>query len=1135
MSVNRFVRNSYLIAVFIFVILFQSCSDTTTPPNRFELLTGQSTGLFFINSPAPSQYFNAFNFMYFYNGGGVAVGDFNNDGLQDLYFTANLAPNKMFLNQGNFKFKDVTRESRMEGIEGWTTGTTVVDINNDGMLDIYVCQIGEYATVRGKNQLYVCQGIENGIPVYKDLASEYGIDFSAFSTQASFFDYDLDGDLDMFLMNYSLHQNGTFGQRWTFIGKQHPTSGDRLLKNEHGKYIDVTIESNIHSMVIGYGLGIATSDIDLDGWPDIYIGNDFHENDYLYINQKDGTFKEVVTEQMMHTSRFSMGVDIGDINNDGLSDIFSLDMHPEDPVILKSSLGEDELGAFNFKLGYGYNYQYARNNLQINNGNGTFTEIGMYANVHASDWSWTPLLFDFDHDGYKDLFISNGIPRRMNDIDYITWREMNEDFKWKAQLDNLAEEDLVALEQMPEIKLPNKFYLNQKNLSFKDIAPQILNNKNTYSNGAAYADFDNDGDLDIVVNNSQDNPFIYKNLTIEQEQEREQNKYLSIVFNGPPNNIDGIGAKVAVFKNKEILVYENYPVRGYQSNVQIGTHVGLGDISELDSIIVIWPDHKFEKLNDLNFNMRLEVKYKNDLPDVDFLKLRLPQEKNIEFSDISDESGIDFKHVENQFVEFKRERLIPQAVSTDGPALAIGDVNCDGSEDVFIGGAKRRTSGIYIQNSNGTFSRKPADLIEADETFEDVDAVFEDIDNDGDLDLAVASGGNEFWADSEFLTQRIYLNDGTGTFNDKLTLPGIYMTASCILPHDFNEDGLVDFFIGGRAVPKNYGIIPNSYLIANKGNGEFENVTGKVSRDLLNIGLVKDGAWSDIDLDGDQDLILATEWDAVKILINTEKIFEVRNVSLDKGWWNFILPYDFDQDGDMDILAGNAGENLKFKPTMEQPLKLYLKDFDNDGQLDQVLTYYVGGREIPFANYKELTKQFKFLEKRYPSSRELASEPLNEIFKNLKEAEVFEVNMLSSVLFENTGELKFIARRLPKEIQFSSLETGSVVKSDENESTKVILGGNFYGANIEMGRSDASYGHILTISRDNDLTAYPLGDLSIKGQIRRIAPIRIKDKTCFLLARNNESIVAIQPLTDESPSLISLVQTASSRYPVSRQ
>jgi hypothetical protein len=1115
MRSNNMTKFFHLIVGTSIILQLQNCSSKKEPLNQFELLTRERTGLSFINHPAPTQYFNAFNFMYFYNGGGVSVGDFNNDGFQDAFFTANLASNKMFLNKGNFEFEDVTEQAGIQGMDGWNTGTSVVDINNDGMLDIYVCQIGEYATVRGKNQLYVCQGIENGIPFYKDQAREYGIDFSMFSTQASFFDYDLDGDLDMFLMNYSLHQNGTFGQRWTFLGTSHPTSGDKLLRNENGRFVDVTSESGIHSMVIGYGLGIATSDINLDGWPDIYIGNDFHENDYLYINQQDGTFKEEVSEQMMHTSRFSMGVDIGDVNNDGLSDIFSLDMMPEDPIVLKSSLGEDELGAFNFKLGYGYNHQYARNNLQINNGNGTFSEIGMYADVYASDWSWTPLLFDFDHDGYKDLFISNGIPRRMNDIDYINWREENEDFSWKAQLDNLGEEDLVALEQMPEIKLPNKFYKNQKNLRFEDIGYCILSSQNTYSNGSAYADFDNDGDLDIIVNNSEDNPFIYKNLIVENNI--DDRNYLSFKFNGPALNINGIGAKVVVMKKREILTYENFPVRGYQSNMQIGLNVGIGDTSSIDSVLVIWPDRKYEKLHGIDYNTTIEISYKDELKEIDFRSLRIPRKKLIAFSDITEQSEVNHRHIENQFVEFKREPLMPHIVSIDGPALAVGDINADGLDDFFVGSSKRRKAGIFVQTQHGTFNQINTPLIDNDSTFEDVDAAFIDIENDGDLDLAIASGGNEFWGNSEFLTQRIYLNDGAGGFTDKIIFPEAFLTASCILPNDINNDGLIDFFIGGRAVPKNYGIIPESYLFLNTGNGKFKNISEKDGNSISRIGLVKDGAWVDIDKDGDSDLVLATEWEPVKVLINQDGVFNPMNISNDRGWWNFVLPYDFDQDGDIDILAGNAGENLKFKPTIKEPLKLYLKDFDNDGQLDQVLTYYLYGREIPFANYKELTKQFAFIQTKYPSSRTLAAATLPEIFgkKNLNEATILEANLLASVMYENTGSnFEFISHKLPPDLQFSSLEAAALIDLKNKSDTRVMLGGNFYGDNIEMGRSDASYGNIMAIDKTNNIKTYPLGELSIKGQIRKIATIQIDSNNCFLIARNDLPLVVIKPLID---------------------
>lgn len=1102
-----------LFIIFLVTLSFlKSCNFKTETRYQFELMNSEITGLYFNNSPEPSQYFNAFNFMYFYNGGGVAVGDFNIDGLQDIFFTSNMDANKMFLNDGDFEFRDVTMQSGVEGIEGWTTGTCVVDINNDGLLDIYVCQIGEYATMRGKNQLFVCQGIEEGIPVYKEMATEYGIDFSTFSTQAAFFDYDLDGDLDMFLMNYSLHQNGTFGQRKSFIGKVHPTSGDKLLRNDDGKFVEVTEQAGIHSMVIGYGLGIVTSDFNMDGWPDIYIGNDFHENDYLYINQQDGTFKEVINEQMMHTSRFSMGVDAGDINNDGLIDIFSLDMMPEDPVILKSSLGEDELGVFNFKLGYGYNHQYARNNLQLNNGDNTFTEIGMYAGVHASDWSWAPLFFDFNHDGYKDLFISNGIPRRMNDIDYINWREKDDDFKWKAQLENLEEKDLVALEQMPEIKLPNKFYENNANLRFIDIGRKVVGNLNTYSNGAAYADFDNDGDLDIVVNNCMDNAYIYKNLTVENNLPKRN--YLAIKLHDMPNNINGIGTKGVVFKNDEILIYENFPVRGYQSSVEIGIHMGLGDTTSIDSILIIWPDHKYQRVESPVFNSTATIYYDKNAKSFDFASLKPSKQHSVNFSDVTEETGIDFQHIENEFVEFKRERLMPHVVSSEGPALAVGDVNGDGLEDFFIGNSKRENSALYLQEKNGTFTRNHSPLLHMDSTYEDVSAVFVDIENDGDLDLVVASGGNEYWGDSEFLLQRIYINDGFGNFTSKLTFDNLYMTASCILPYDFNNDGLVDFFIGGRAVPKSYGLSPRSYLMKNVGNGNFIDVTSEIGNGMSKLGMVKHGIWIDVDNDGDKDLVLAIEWDNPKIFINENGRFEPHSISEDKGWWNFVLPYDFDGDGDIDFIIGNSGENHKLKPSKKQPIRLYIKDFDNNGQVDQLLTYYVKDKEIPFANYQELTNHFAFLKKKYPSSRDLAADDLNTIFgkKNLKESMLLEANIFSNVLLENTGNFTFTTHRLPDFTQFSTINTAAILPfSDDKTKSMVIIGGNFYGSNIEMGRSDASYGSMIQIDKRNNFTYSTLGNLVIKGQIRQIKPIMIKDVVHYLIARNDDTLLVIKP------------------------
>ncbi|MCB0549916.1 MAG: CRTAC1 family protein, partial [Phaeodactylibacter sp.] len=601
-----------LIGIVALALSISSCSGNRGEEYQFQLLRKEATGLDFQNELRQTPEFNALNYAYYFNGGGIAAADFNQDGLEDLFFTSNMGPNKLFLNRGGFQFEDVTEVAGMAGMGGWTSGASVVDINNDGLQDIYVSQLGDFNGIKGRNQLYVCQKVEDGVPVYLDEAPEYGLALVGFSTQAAFFDYDLDGDLDMYQLNHSLHQNGTFGQKKTFDGTQHPLAGDKLMRNDGGRFTDVTLESGILSTVVGYGLGVATGDINLDGWPDIYIGNDFHENDYLYINQKDGTFKESLNDQMMHTSRFSMGVDMADINNDGFDEVVSLDMHPDDPVILKSAQGENAYDVYNFKLGYGYNYQYARNNLQLNRGDGTFSEIALFAGMYATDWSWASLFLDFDHDGYKDLFISNGIPRRLNDLDYIKFRANNE-IRFKAHYNRMEEEDLAVVEKMPEIKIPNRFFRNSGQLRFEDIASRIQGNVPTYSNGAVYVDLDADGDLDLVTNNIEDEPFVYKNLTIEHH--KEHHDFLAVSLQGPPRNINAIGARLVVFKGKERLAAEHFPVRGFQSSVSVSRlHLGIGDAGTVDSVLLIWPDHTYQRLDGVQYNQWITLKWKPGLP-----------------------------------------------------------------------------------------------------------------------------------------------------------------------------------------------------------------------------------------------------------------------------------------------------------------------------------------------------------------------------------------------------------------------------------------------------------------------------------------------------------------------------------------
>ncbi len=1110
---RKSIRKAQQVLVWIgaTALAISGCSDNNPSDYQFELLRKDATGLDFENVLKASSEFNVFNYMYFFNGGGLAAGDFNRDGLVDLYFTSNMGPNKLFLNQGGLKFRDATAEAGLAGLDGWTAGASVVDINNDGLLDIYVSQMGDFQNIQGQNQLYVCQGIENGIPVYEDKAIQYNLDLVGFSTQAVFFDYDLDGDLDMYQLNHSLHANGTFGQKKEFANTRHPMAGDKLMRNDGQTFTDVTAQAGINSTVIGYGLGVVTGDINLDGWPDIYIGNDFHENDYLYINQKDGSFKEVLTEQMMHTSRFSMGVDMADINNDAFSEVISLDMLPADPYILKTSLGEDDYALFHFKLGYGYNHQFARNNLQLNMGDGAFSEIGIFAGIFATDWSWAPLLLDFDHDGFKDLFVSNGIPRRMNDIDYVSFRADNA-IRYKANTNNLEEADLVVVEKMPRIKLPNKFFRNTGKLRFQDLDGSIKGDLPTFSNGAVYADLDNDGDLDLVVNNIEDEPFVYRNLEIEKGQAGRS--YISFTFQGPPQNVDAIGATVVVFKGSEKLYYQNFPGRGYQSSVQCGLHIGIGDSSKVDSILLIWPDQSYQKLSGLAFNRNNELKWQPGLPKFDFSTLAARPAPAWQAADVTQSTGLDYVHEENPFVEFNREALIPHMVSTEGPALAVGDVNGDGLEDVFFGSAKRAHSRLYIQVAGGKFLERTPPAILLDSLFEDVDAVFADLENDGDLDLVVASGGNEYWDQHEALKQRAYINDGRGNFSaDKELFPGAFLTASCVLPADFNGDGLVDFFFGGRAVPWKYGKTPTSYLFENKGNGRFENVTSQIAEGLEKVGLVKNGTWADMDQDGDPDLVLAMEWGPVQFFLNENGRFKKQPLNEMKGWWNFVLPFDFDKDGDLDILAGNLGDNSKLRPTPAEPIRLYVNDFDDNEQVEQVLTYYLDGKETPFATFKEITQQMVSLKKKYLFSRDFAKASMEELFgkEKLEAADVLEANTLRSMYFENTGGLSFRALPLPDALQFSTLNAAGLYDFDGDGRLEVLLGGNFYENNIELGRYDANFGNILAIGPEGDFRVEPLGSLRVKGQVRRIKAINIGGKACFIMARNDGPVLVVQP------------------------
>ena len=1083
---------------------------------QFEMLDKSVTGLNFSNSLEPSLDLNIFNYLYYYNGGGVAAADFNNDGLVDLYFTANEKPNKLFINKGDFRFEDVTELAGVKGFEGWTTGVAAVDINADGLMDLYVNQVGKYRTLESHNQLYICERIDkNGVPHYTESSKDWGLDLVSFGTQAAFLDYDMDGDLDMYQMNHSVHQNGTFGRRFTFEDKPHPLSGDKLMRNDGDHFTDVTDGSGILSTVIGYGLGVAVSDINLDGWPDLYIGNDFHENDYLYLNQQNGTFKEVLTEQIRHTSRYTMGVDIADINNDAQNEILSLDMLPFDPTTLKRSQGEEGYAIFQFKLGYGYNHQYARNNLQLNNKNGTFSEIGMYSGVFATDWSWAPLFCDLNNDGYKDLFISNGIPRRMNDIDYINFLS-NDEIRYRIQTDNMEDSDLALMQKLPVMKLMNKIFINNKDLTFTDISNAVKGANTSFSNGAVYADFDSDGDLDIVVNNIEDFSYVYKNLTSENSP---QQKSVLVHLKGSSSNPNAVGSKIVLYTGQEVRIFENFTTRGFQSSIPASIFIGLGDgNSVIDSAFIIWPDRSFEEIELAQGLSAIKLEWKSGLPLFDYSRLNLSDpDPGGYIIDISNTAGIDVSHDENPFVEFNREQLIPYMVSAEGPALAVGDVNNDGLEDVFIGSAKVRQSTMLYQTDNG-FTRSDQPSIGLDSTYEDVDAELIDLNNDGRLDLVVASGGNEYWGDSEYLLPRAYLNDGTGEMHPiDGAFTDIFVTQGCIAPQDINNDGFIDLFIGGLAVPWNFGELPRSYLLINDGTGHFTDVTEEYSEDLQYAGFVKNATWVDLDNDNDHDLLLSLEWGPMTIYENKGGAFEKLEIEGTSGWWKFTLPGDFDGDGDIDFFAGNVGQNSKLKPSETCPITMYVNDYDDNGHIEQILTYYPDGKTCTILpTHMEVTKQLPDIKKEYLFAKEFATADIEEMFgaEKVKESLKYSVTLFDNSYFENKGNMQFERSALPPRLQFAPLNTAISYDFNNDGLQDVLFAGNFYENNIELGRYDADYGTIMLNSKDG-FKADSIVLLKLDGQFRRSSTLRLGEKTSFILTRNNDKPAVLMPAREQ--------------------
>jgi enediyne biosynthesis protein E4 len=1091
-----------LLLLLVYLLFSFSCKSESE--KRFELLNSADSGINFINELTPSPQLNIFNYLYFYDGAGVAAGDLNGNGLPDLYFTSNQGTNRLYLNRGDFKFEDVTDIAFKNTDNFWSTGVTLVDINGSGMLDIYVSNVTGYREFEGYNQLFINTGNdEKGIPIFEEKAAEYGINFSGLSTQAAFFDYNRNGLLDMYLMNHSLHEFGTYDSS-RIRQEHHPLSGDRFFRNDGGVFTDITEEAGIYSSKLGYGLGIGIGDVNQDGYPDIYIGNDFHEDDYLYVNNRDGTFTESLEDMIQHTSYSSMGNDIIDINNNGLLDIFSVDMLPEDYEKRQSAAEEDPLDIYNLKLSYGYKHKFSRNTLQLNRGNGKFSEIGMLAGVYATDWSWAALGADFNNSGYVDLFVSNGIKRRTNDIDYINFISLEET---QTQLrGELTEEDLKLAERAPEVKIPNNMFKNNGSLFFDDVTDEWGFHQRTFSNGAIYVDLNNDGDLDLVINNVNQPASVFRNMTREKFPD---SAYLKFKFNGPKGNTYGIGSKITIpMEDERVITRELFLSRGFQSAVEPVLHVGLDTLSVIPEIHIRWPDGKVQLLRNIDINQTLTVEYS---------EAAVPVGENTEpvssvelFKEITDELNFQYKHEENSYIEFNREALIPHMVSREGPALAVGDVDENGLEDFYAGGARRQPGSLFIQQHDGTFIEKQVPAFETDKEYEDVDAHFADFTGNTHSDLLVVSGGNEYSGSSEYMLPRLYINDGNGNFiRDHDRLPEIYLTGSVAAIADINKNGQLDIFIGARSLPWNYGKKPESYLLVNKGDGYFEVDKSEYGKQFSDLGLVTDARWADMDNDGRLDLVVASEWSNLKIVFNdvNKGVTTIPNSS---GLWNSVFLADLNNNGSPDILAGNLGLNSKFKAGETEPLRMYVNDFDGNGTVEQIITYIDGeGQERLFARKDELGEQMPYIHERFETYSEFANANLYEVVdrRRLDEALEYKVTDLRSSVFYN-NENGFTRKALPDENQFSPIYTFLVRDLNGNGNNDVISAGNFFEVNIQRGRYDADYGSVLINDGNGNLERFANCKINwyLTGQIRKIDVIHIGNTPVLILAKNDEKL-----------------------------
>lgn len=1118
-------RNIYSLLFLSLGIFFCACSSDTTDqstpvniddpipqapaydgPARFSLVSPDQSGVNFSNLINETYDYNILNFEYLYNGGGVAIGDINNDGLPDLYFTGTFIPNKLYLNKGNLQFEDITDAAGVAAADGFKTGVTMVDINADGWLDIYVCRTSKADDGNKDNRLF----LNNKNNTFTESAAKFGLKDNSNSNHANFFDYDLDGDLDLYLLNHRLGfkdatrmrlQQNPDGTTTRLIDPQSPFESDRLYRNNgNGSFTEVTEKAGLSNSA--FGLSATVSDLNADGYPDIYVANDYIEPDYVYINNGNGTFTDRYAEYLRHSSQNSMGCDIADFNNDGLVDIVVLDMVAEEHTRYKKLMNVMQLERYNALVQYGYGHQAGRNMLQLNNGNGSFSEIGQLAGMAATDWSWGALFADFDNDGYKDLYIGNGYKRDVTNLDYMTY--LRDSIERSGGVNQKRYPDLNEfLKIIPSTPLQNYMFRNRKDFTFEQVADAWGLPEKSFSNGSAYGDLDGDGDIDLVVNNIGDPSFVYENKSAGISG----SNYLQVNLQGPKKNTFGVGTKITVAYSDVSQFQELTPTRGFFSSSQHLVHFGLGSQTDGITVEVTWPDGKGERRSNVSSNQKLDFKY------ADAKKLDQPIVKQAPpiFEEATQALGIDYVHEENEYQDFNRERLIPHQLSKFGPKIAVGDVNGDGREDFFIGGAMQSAGALFIQSASGTFSRVSGNTWEGDKKYEDVDAVFLDADGDKDLDLYVVSGGAAANPGSDIFQDRLYLNDGQGAFSKSDGLPKFADSGACVSAMDFDGDGDTDIFVGGRLTPGAYPSIPNSHLLQNDG-GTFTDVSAQVSPVLAQAGMFTDLLW--VDLNGDQkaELVTAGEWMPISVFSYDGQAFRnttaQHNLQHRSGWWNCLQAADFDGDGDLDLAAGNLGTNTRLRTSVNAPLTIFAKDFDNNKQIDPIMAYSHQGKLYPFAGRDQLAKQVPKVKKKFPRYAKYANAPIEEVFskEELKDAQKMDARILHTCYFENTGGGKMKLKVLPTEAQFAPATTLFSDDFDKDGHTDLLLAGNTSTAEPESGVYDAGNGVLLKGDGKGGFSfvGNKRSGLWASGEARDVQSIQLADGKRALLVSNND-------------------------------